>query len=135
MEKVSRPEGFLPGGDFFLLYWALFGDIALNDCLFVYGTLHPDRAPAEIAEVVRGFRQIGRGSVRGKLFDLGEYPGVVLDGGGGVVNGVVFTLPDGVLARLDAYEGGSFERERVRVEMADGSRRECWMYVWNGMKA
>ena len=46
--------------------------------LFVYGTLHPDRAPAEIAHAVRHLREIGPATLRGTRYDLGDYPGVVI---------------------------------------------------------
>ena len=47
--------------------------------LFIYGTLHPERAPRGIAAVARRLRPVGAGAIRGRLLDLGEYPGVVLD--------------------------------------------------------
>ena len=51
------------------------------DELFVYGTLRPERAPAEIADVVR---LVGGGTVQGRLLELGGYPGLV--GGEGRVS-------------------------------------------------
>ncbi|HET7205770.1 MAG TPA: gamma-glutamylcyclotransferase family protein [Terriglobales bacterium] len=109
--------------------------------LFSYGTLQPKQAPPEIASTVRQFRAVGRGSVRGRLYDLGEYPGAVLTKRGTHVRGYVFELPDDpdVLNRLDEYEGfdqshprGSlFVRRKCLVTLEDGSRLRCWIYTYN----
>jgi gamma-glutamylcyclotransferase (GGCT)/AIG2-like uncharacterized protein YtfP len=109
--------------------------------LFSYGTLQPRHAPAEIASTVRRLRRVGKGSVRGRLYDLGEYPGAVLSRTGPMVVGQVFELPDdpGVLSRLDEYEGfdrnrpkGSlFLRKRCLVTLQNGKKLSCWMYTYN----
>ena len=41
--------------------------------LFVYGTLHPDRAPKEIADIVSHFRRVGHGTIRGVRYELADY--------------------------------------------------------------
>jgi len=104
--------------------------------LFVYGTLHPDRAPEEIRDVVSLLTPIGIGTVQGRLLDLGEYPGLVLDGELGPVNGEVFALPNDeeTLPALDAYEGfdaldhanSLFVRELCDIAMGDGSTERHW---------
>lgn len=110
--------------------------------LFSYGTLQPGRAPAEIAPEVRRLRRVGRGFVRGHIYDLGEYPGAVLSKGGPIIVGQIFELPDDpeILARLDEYEGydpahpeGSlFIRERRLVTFDDKKRKiYCWLYAYN----
>jgi gamma-glutamylcyclotransferase (GGCT)/AIG2-like uncharacterized protein YtfP len=108
--------------------------------LFLYGTLHPDRAPQEIAETSRRLKSIAKGTVRGHLHGLGDYPGLVLDDNGDAVHGEIFEVPDGhTLAELDAYEGfhvsdpGSslFLRTHAAVTLSDGSKRACWVYVYN----
>jgi gamma-glutamylcyclotransferase (GGCT)/AIG2-like uncharacterized protein YtfP len=110
--------------------------------LFVYGTLLPGRAPAEIAPTVRRFRAVGDGFVRGRLYDLGEYPGVVLDETGEEIAGKIFRLPEEpeVLKRLDAYEefdatqpeASLFVRKEWPVTRRDGNRKlVCWVYVYN----
>lgn len=114
----------------------------MSNLLFIYGTLHPERAPRGIAAVARRLRPVGAGTIRGRLLDLGEYPGVVLeDSESSEVSGEVFEVPDAeTLARLDAYEdyrpddlGASlFLRVETEVAMSDGSERTCWVYVYNG---
>jgi len=110
--------------------------------LFVYGTLLPGRAPAEIAPIVRRLRAVGDGFVRGRLYDLGEYPGVVLDETGKEIPGKIFRLPEEpeVLKRLDEYEefdaaqpeGSLFVRKEWPVIRRGGNRTlVCWVYVYN----
>jgi gamma-glutamylcyclotransferase (GGCT)/AIG2-like uncharacterized protein YtfP len=109
--------------------------------VFVYGTLVPGLAPPVIADVVARLRVVGPGTVPGRLYHLGAYPGCVLDGAcGGVIHGQVLELPDqGVLERLDWYEGyaahddeGSlFLRTVCDVTLADGGRVRSWVYVYN----
>ena len=110
--------------------------------LFVYGTLHPDRAPAEIRDVVEQFVFVGSGSVQGRVLDLGEYPGLVLSADPrDRTRGSIFRLPDdgAVLAALDHYEGvdaniatrSLFRREPIEVTCDDGSRKTCWVYLYN----
>ncbi len=115
----------------------------MADELFVYGTLHPDRAPAEIASVVKKMRPLGRGTIRGQLLNLGDYPGVVLNKGArDTVPGSVFALPDdpSALSSLDDYEdfrpedpaNSLFVRAKRTVTLENGQRRRCWVYLYNG---
>src|SRR5579862_1521398 len=101
--------------------------------LFVYGTLSPRHAPPEIAATVRRLRPVGAASVRGRLYDLGEYPGAVLNKNSrSVIRGEVFELPgdQNTLTSLDDYEGfepakpGSslFVRRTWPVTLDDGTR-------------
>jgi gamma-glutamylcyclotransferase (GGCT)/AIG2-like uncharacterized protein YtfP len=110
--------------------------------LFVYGTLQPGRAPAEIAPTVRRLSPVGDGFVRGHLYDLGEYPGIVLDETGEKITGKIFRLPQEpeVLKRLDEYEefdaaqpeGSLFVRKEWPVTRKNGSKKLiCWVYVYN----
>jgi len=112
------------------------------DYLFVYGTLHPDRAPAEIADLVFRFEEVGKGTVAGTLYNLGSYPGAVLDEHPTRrVHGTVFRLPQGgnVLSRLDAYEEfdpeapdhSLFLRRLRLVQLNVGATLSCWIYEYN----
>ena len=113
----------------------------MPDLLFIYGTLHPNRAPAEIAAAARRLTSIGSATIRGHLYDLGEYPGVVLDANGPLITGELFRVPDDeTLAALDAYEdfrpadpvGSLFLRRMASVVMQDsGAATSCWVYVYN----
>ena len=80
----------------------------MTNRLFVYGTLHPSRAPAEIAPTVALLKPIGPATLRGRLLDLGPYPGLILPGTD-EIPGELFALPRHralrarVWAALDAY--------------------------------
>jgi gamma-glutamylcyclotransferase (GGCT)/AIG2-like uncharacterized protein YtfP len=111
--------------------------------LFVYGTLSPQHAPPEIAATVRRLRPVGQASIRGRLYDLGEYPGAILsERSRSVIRGEVFELPGdkGTLTSLDNYEGfepnkqssSLFLRRARPVTMDDGTRLRCWVYIYNG---
>jgi gamma-glutamylcyclotransferase (GGCT)/AIG2-like uncharacterized protein YtfP len=111
--------------------------------LFVYGTLSPRHAPPEIAAAVGRLRPVGQASVRGRLYDLGEYPGAILsEKSRSLIRGEVFELPDdpNTLSSLDNYEGfepnkprsSLFLRRARSVNMDDGSRLRCWVYIYNG---
>jgi gamma-glutamylcyclotransferase (GGCT)/AIG2-like uncharacterized protein YtfP len=111
--------------------------------LFVYGTLSPRHAPPEIAATVRRLRPLGPASIRGRLYDLGEYPGAVPNKNSrSVIRGEVFELPgdQSALTSLDHYEefdpakptSSLFVRRTWPVTMDDGTRLRCWVYVYNG---
>jgi gamma-glutamylcyclotransferase (GGCT)/AIG2-like uncharacterized protein YtfP len=78
------------------------------DHLFVYGTLRRGAQPNGHAALLHGAaRFVGRGRVRGRLYRVSWYPGLVdSDDGHDTVVGDVFALPAGesLLAALDAYE-------------------------------
>jgi len=79
-------------------------------------------------------RFVGDATVRGTLYDLGAYPGLLVAGEhAGLVTGEVYALDpareDATLAVLDEYEGCAprdappheYRRERVQVTLVDGS--------------
>ena len=109
--------------------------------LFVYGTLHPERAPDEVRHVVAQLSAIGPGTVLGELHDLGEYPALVKQGKRQPVRGMLFALPDDpeTLQQLDAYEGfdprkpetGLFRRRLLTVTLQNGRKERHWVYVYN----
>jgi gamma-glutamylcyclotransferase (GGCT)/AIG2-like uncharacterized protein YtfP len=112
----------------------------MPELLFIYGTLHPDCAPCEIAATARRLISIGRATLRARLYNLGAYPGAILDDTAAPIPGELFTVPDAAtLAALDAYEDfrpsdpamSLFLREKAVVTMDDGSERSCWVYTYN----
>ena len=99
--------------------------------LFVYGTLRPGRAPADVAPAVLTLRLVASARLRGRLYDCGAHPGAIADGAApGWIHGEVVerTAASPPLAWFDAYEGGTFRRERHAVETGAGPI-ECWVYV------
>lgn len=99
--------------------------------LFAYGTLRPGFAPAEIAPLVETLRLAGEGFVAGKLYNLGSYPGAVVDPtSASSVHGTVYELPEDAetLRRIDAYEGPEYERIEQLVTLVEGKVLRCWVY-------
>lgn len=115
----------------------------MPDYLFAYGTLQPGCAPASVAALAAKLRPVSAGFVRGVLYDLGRYPGVVPDARAmSRIAGTVMELPEEktILQQLDDYEGfdpqssdrSEFVREQQTVELSDGGKLECWLYRYNG---
>jgi hypothetical protein len=50
----------------------------MTEYLYLYGTLMPNEADNEVAHVVRRLRRVGAAYVRGRLYNLGEYPELLL---------------------------------------------------------
>lgn len=97
---------------------------------FVYGTLRRGGVRA-MPGLFPGAAFVGRGSVRGRLYDLGEHPGLLLDESGTEVVGEVYEVDEETLKRLDAIEATSYYwRERVEVTL-EGRGAECWVYVYD----
>lgn len=92
--------------------------------LFTYGTLragtgarHPLLDPCE---------RVGTGVVQGTLYDLGEFPALLL-AGNAEVPGEIWRCPAHRLQAFDEYERvteGLFRRAGVRV-----GTYACWVYV------
>jgi gamma-glutamylcyclotransferase (GGCT)/AIG2-like uncharacterized protein YtfP len=109
--------------------------------LFIYGTLFPEFAPAEVRPLVKRLKKVGDGSIRGSMYNLGDYPGAVQDNRSHRVFGSVYQVPNlAVLRRLDLYEGfnplrptsSTFVRRKVIVRMAEGGHIRSWAYLYNG---
>lgn len=109
--------------------------------LFLYGTLLPDLVRGAIGQTVAQLAPLGAATVPGRLYDLGPYPGAVLEPADDVIVGNLFRLPEdpAVLAALDTYEGcpphstedGLFVRVRGTATTDGGEARACWVYVYN----
>jgi gamma-glutamylcyclotransferase (GGCT)/AIG2-like uncharacterized protein YtfP len=115
----------------------------MSEYLFVYGTLlsrfrHPlHRLLGEQAEY------LGRGRMTGRLYDLGEYPGLVITPQTeSRVWGELYRLrdPRPTLASLDLYEAcppsntrsGEYRRRQVIARLLPGGSLRSWVYVYQG---
>jgi gamma-glutamylcyclotransferase (GGCT)/AIG2-like uncharacterized protein YtfP len=88
--------------------------------LFIYG-LFRDQA----RNLLGDFKEVGRRSVRGKIYKVNEfYPGFIP--GEGEVWGELISVDENVLPALDEYEG--YEYDRVRIKTSDGT--DCWIYQY-----
>lgn len=102
--------------------------------LVVYGSLRSAAVRGRLGIAGR-LRRLGPCSLRGYLYDLGDYPGFVH--GEGLVRGELFAAADPqVLTILDDYEdivpgrpqSSLYRRERVRLITPP---IEAWVYVYN----
>lgn len=105
--------------------------------VFVYGTLRAGEAnDISVAAARNGIAAptlVGTASLRGRLFDFGSYPGMVVDPAAGYVIGDVYAIDDALVAVLDeieeVYPGveGLFLAREASVEI-DGARVSCRFY-------
>jgi gamma-glutamylcyclotransferase (GGCT)/AIG2-like uncharacterized protein YtfP len=120
------------------------GTVRAGELLVVYGTLLSGLGHQERLGVAGGLELVGPCRVRGSLFALGWYPGLVVDdrpgdpSPPGLVAGELFRVVDpavvGVLDRFEGYDPASpatseYLRVRVRVVEPDV---EAWVYVYAG---
>lgn len=106
-----------------------------GDLLAVYGLLRAGEVGFERFGLANAFAHVGRCIIRGKLYDIGRYPGLVA--GEGRVVGELFRVTDmSVMPQLDEYEdydppdeAGSryLRREVALIE----PRVTAWVYLWN----
>jgi gamma-glutamylcyclotransferase (GGCT)/AIG2-like uncharacterized protein YtfP len=123
-------------------------NITMNPHLFVYGTLKHDARSGYGAssrrQLHRECRVLGPARLAGTLYDLGRYPGVVVDeAGGGTVLGEILRLADPArtLLWLDRYEGigvppaedDEYVRRLRPVLLDGGATIEAWAYVMTTM--
>jgi gamma-glutamylcyclotransferase (GGCT)/AIG2-like uncharacterized protein YtfP len=112
--------------------------------VFVYGTLRKALRHKMAGVLAREAHFVGEASVPGMLFDLGTYPGLVVNAQAtGLVQGEIYALrapgADGTLAALDEYEGCAptdvepheYRRILVQATLADGPMLSAWAYVLN----
>ncbi|MEO6235759.1 MAG: gamma-glutamylcyclotransferase family protein [Vicinamibacterales bacterium] len=112
----------------------------MAELVFFYGTLMAGFDRRRRAGIDDKLRYIGRGSIRGLLFDLGLYPAAV-PASEGDVWGEVYQMaePAAVLAGLDEIEGyrhddpdrSLYRRQQADVRLPDGSAAPAWVYFYN----
>lgn len=96
--------------------------------VFVYGSL---RRGSERPMSLRfpGARFIAGARASGSLYDLGAYPGLLLDEPASSVTGEVYEVDEETLSELDEFEASSYyRREQVEISLGD-DERTCWVYV------
>ncbi len=111
--------------------------------LFVYGTLRRDPRHEMFHLLARHGRFVGGATVPGRLFDLGNYPGMIASDDKRRVVGELYEIDADhwaeVIARLDEYEGCAtadpepheYRREVVNARLATGTILPAWAYVLN----
>jgi gamma-glutamylcyclotransferase (GGCT)/AIG2-like uncharacterized protein YtfP len=115
----------------------------MMDRLFVYGTLRRRGRGSRFTLLGPGARLIGLARMRGRLVDLGDYPGLVPPKNPeDWVRGEVYALPEpaDTLRRLDEYEGcadpvassAGFRRIMAEAELDSGRMTRAWVYLYEG---
>src|SRR5918992_3224321 len=95
--------------------------------VFVYGTLRRGNARSMSVRFPNS-KYIADAKVTGSLYDLGAYPGLLLDESKSSVIGEVYEVDDEILKELDDFEASSYYR-RKQVEISLGTHRKaCWIY-------
>jgi len=111
--------------------------------LFVYGSLRSGFHNAVYAYISRYFVFDGLGSVQGKLYDIGEYPGAIPCEEEYLITGELYHISNEAMfeyaiEQLDDYEGlyisngeiPLFRREPVNV-LFNNTTVIAWMYWYN----
>lgn len=95
--------------------------------VFVYGTL---RGGGSNHFRMAGAEFVAATTVRGRLYQIDWYPGLVLDGAGDEIVGEVYQVPPSVLKELDLFEGAEYRRLQTQVRLPDGEIVSAWIWEW-----
>lgn len=82
--------------------------------------------------LARNAKFSGTGWYRGRLFDLGSYPGAVSSrSNSDKVLGDLYVLADerAVFGVLDRYEGDNFCRRNGTINLENGNKIVAWIYL------
>lgn len=109
---------------------------ASDELVFVYGTL---RRGGTHHWRMNGAVFVRSGTIRGRMYRFGWYPGLVVDPSAGEIKGEIFAVGPAQLAELDRFEGLSAgeiegsEYRRVRVAVSgEGEPVDAWIWEWLG---
>jgi gamma-glutamylcyclotransferase (GGCT)/AIG2-like uncharacterized protein YtfP len=95
--------------------------------VFVYGTLRRGSTGA-LSIRFPNSKFVSDAQVSGSLYDLGAYPGLLLNESNSLVIGEVYEVHDETLHRLDEFEASSnYVRKQVEISLGAG-RERCWTY-------
>ncbi|MFD0895992.1 gamma-glutamylcyclotransferase [Luteolibacter ambystomatis] len=95
--------------------------------VFVYGTL---RSGGSNHHRMAGAVLVAPASVRGRLYRIDWYPGVVLDAESDAVVGEVYDVDGSMLAALDEYEGSEYRRVEATAALEDGNHVAALIWEW-----
>jgi gamma-glutamylcyclotransferase (GGCT)/AIG2-like uncharacterized protein YtfP len=112
--------------------------------LFVYGSLRSGFRSPVYEYISRFFIFIGDAKVKGKLFDMGSYPGGVPANDEGFIIGELYQIREEAefswaMGQLDDYEGVNVESDEIQLyrrELTDvfinNEIIPAWIYWYNG---
>ena len=112
--------------------------------LFVYGSLRSGFQHAAYQYISRYFHLIGEATVKGKLYDMGEYPVALPTTEEKFIIGELYAITNTdefsyAIGQLDDYEGiyaeagetALYKRELVNA-YCNGQQSTAWIYWFNG---
>ena len=102
----------------------------MKTTVFVYGTLRPGGSQNHRMAAAR---LLGPAWVRGALYRIDWYPGLLPDSAGAPVRGDLYEVDEVTLRALDAFEGPEYRRETLPVSLPDGSKTAADAWVWLGV--
>jgi len=97
--------------------------------VFVYGTLR--RGGSNHFRMEKA-RFVAVGAVKGMLYQIDWYPGLVLKADAGVITGEVYHASPEDLRELDLFEGAGYRRLQTQVGLPDGEILSAWIWEWLG---
>lgn len=116
-------------------------DAAMVNQIFVYGSLRRGFGSPAYTYISQYFDLVDQASIRGTLYDLGEYPAARPTADNRWIVGELYRIRneeewEWAIAQLDDYEGvdGSFDepaqyvRELTTVTLPDESTQQAWVY-------
>ncbi len=107
--------------------------------VFVYGTLRSACQTGAHKQYLRGADFISPAKIRGQLYMVDYYPGLVLSETENWAIGEIYLLEDEAqLHDLDVYEGCAkkspqpheYERRMTQVVLTSGEEMAAWVYVY-----
>jgi gamma-glutamylcyclotransferase (GGCT)/AIG2-like uncharacterized protein YtfP len=99
----------------------------MKHLIFIYGSLRRGSAGAMSVRFPSS-TFIDHARVRGNLYDLGSYPGMLLNQSSSLVTGEVYEVDDELLIKLDGFEASShYVRKALEISLGDQARK-CWTY-------
>jgi gamma-glutamylcyclotransferase (GGCT)/AIG2-like uncharacterized protein YtfP len=105
--------------------------ISPAEMVFVYGTL---RGGGSNHFRMEGAEFVTTATVRGRLYGIDWYPGLILDGTADCIHGEIYQVSPELMASLDAFEGDGYRRVMTQAR-SDGDHRSplaAWVWEWLG---
>jgi gamma-glutamylcyclotransferase (GGCT)/AIG2-like uncharacterized protein YtfP len=112
-----------------------------SNCLFVYGTLMRPFAHPMHRVLEKYAHFVAQAKVRGQLYEIDGYPGLILTNMNAFVEGELYKIDDekSLFTQLDRYEECSadfpepheYERIVVEIFLEDGGMTNAWLYRYN----
>lgn len=112
--------------------------------LFVYGSLRSGFRSPVYEYISRFFHFIGEAKVRGKLYDMGSYPGGIATHDESFIIGELYEVNEEnefswAIGQLDDYEGVNVESDEVKLYRREITEVhinseiiQAWIYWYNG---